>query len=684
MAFENMILKMVTTDSPGDAGNEEGEKNFENDYVPALVREELQNALDNKSKHSDIVRVDFNTFQIDTRSLPVIDDWMNYARQNYYYWKGKLQYNMLMQDKAHDALMSLKPGKINCLRISDHGTTGLCGVNDDGTSSPYFNLVLNTNISDKPTGSAGSKGIGKNVAFATSIPKCVYYSSIAEPSKYSDVPEKCFIGNLHTSSFRHEGINFTGSGFFCLNDGEKTARTVSPVQECISLDPSFKREDGDYGTDVFIVGFADDSKKRKLPSQDDLILPILQNFLFAFFSGMLEVTIDGSVCINKETISAYMERYKEKLIQNYKSKTTVEYYETLCSPDKHFVFSSGIEENDCEAYVKLDPDFSNTALICRNIGMKIREKNRFRVSTAFSAVVYVKGLPANDYMRNLEDTSHANIKEKNDDQNIMSTIFNEIKRAVNDLFSETYTEQVEADGLSNYLPLNYVAGNDEHGDLSRVKEGLSMRIISVEEKETYVPKPTRTLSRDDKYPFYEDNHGHTNELSSHANRAKKRKSFHEAITDDGTDKESDKRDDSETGKSKNTGKTQTGNDEQTVISDSGDDTKMSKGKSTVSSLKSVNADQFVTKLLVKNGKYVVSIISKRKMKDCRIGIYLSADPTPVEAQIENVCVDGKPEKTKDNQIFMGSFEYGQEHIAEFNLRSKGLRTFEIKYQEALQ
>ena len=681
MNFDNMVLKMVTTDSPGISGNEEGEKNFEADYIQALVREELQNSLDNKSENSEIVRVEFSTFTAKSKTLPAIDMWRDYSRKNYYYWRNKTKNNRIYEDKAFSTLETIVREDINCLRISDHGTTGLRGIDDPNGVSPYSNLVLNTNVSDKPIGNAGSKGIGKSVAFAVSVPKCVYYSSIAEPSEYSEVPEKCFIGNIHATSFKDDGIGYTGFGFFCENDGNPTAKNALPMRECVSLDPNYVRADDDYGTDIFVLGFADDSNRRKIPSKKELILPVLENFMYAIFNGQLEVCIYDNDCINRETLSMYIERYKNDLVKR-KAKTTIEYYETLTSPDKHSTFSVGFDEDDCELYLKLNQSFSNTALICRNIGMKILEKNKFRISgTPFSAVICVKSVLANEYLRNLENTTHSKIKDRNDDKKIMDVIYSTVKKSVDELFAKTYSESTEADGLSNYLPLNYILSEESDGS-EHVKEGLSTRIVSIEKKEMFIPKPQRVLLKEDKSPFYEDLHGHSRDNVVRTGRKRKRRSIHEEITDTSIvdTEEAELPDEIDNAQHANRKKRNLPA-ESTIITDYGDVTKMGKKNSRASSLKMVDSDYFVPKLFVKNGRYVVNIMSKKKIDDCYIRIYLSADPLPVKAPIEDVYVDGVPSNDDPKGILIGSFEYGQEHVVEFALKSKGLRSFEIKYHE---
>lgn len=134
-------------------------------------------------------------------------------------------------------------GSVPFLRISDFNTTGLLGSKDE-YNTPWCNLTKSSGASDKAGTSGGSFGIGKFAPFACSEFRTVFYSTL-------DIENvTAFQGISRITSFRREedGDITAGVGYYGNRDNQ-------PVYSQLNLDPNFRREKGQTGTDVYIAGF---------------------------------------------------------------------------------------------------------------------------------------------------------------------------------------------------------------------------------------------------------------------------------------------------------------------------------------------------------------------------------------------------------------------------------------------
>ena len=58
----------------------------------------------------------------------------------------------------------------------------------------------------------------------------------------------------------------------------------------------FTRTSGDYGTDLYLIGFG-----HRANWKSDLMFKLLDSFMVAFVKGLLEVTVDN-ITLSKDTI----------------------------------------------------------------------------------------------------------------------------------------------------------------------------------------------------------------------------------------------------------------------------------------------------------------------------------------------------------------------------------------------
>lgn len=267
-----------------------GVETFNGTPIKSLAREICQNSIDANLKNDKPTRIEFVPFEIKTEDIPGFSDLEDAFRRAQEFWNR--QKSRKAKEFFNSAIQTSKKQKIMCLRISDFNTTGLTGSKDE-YNSPWCNLTKSTGASDKSSSNGGSFGIGKFAPYACSLFRTVFYSS-------ADNEGVCaYQGVARLTSFKDKNNDITqGIGFYG-NDKN------TPVFEQISLDPAYRRDLNNSGTDIFIIGFNGESEW-----QQKMVASILDGFLYAIFTGHLIVNVDGTE-VSKDTLPDLMISHKQ-------------------------------------------------------------------------------------------------------------------------------------------------------------------------------------------------------------------------------------------------------------------------------------------------------------------------------------------------------------------------------------
>lgn len=196
------------------------------------------------------------------------------------------------------------------------------------------------------------------------------------------------------TSFKNKKNDITqGTGFYG-NDKN------TPVYEQISLDPNYSRSQGDYGTDIFVIGFTAGNEWKQ-----QMVASVLDGFLYAVHSDALIVNVDGTL-ISKETLPDLMVSHKSFFQEN-----ADEYYIALTDDKVAKTFSKEITD-DPEVAGKITlrlmimPEFHRRVAMVRQTGMKIKDKGNINGIIPFAGLLYIEGDALNSYLRNLENPQH--------------------------------------------------------------------------------------------------------------------------------------------------------------------------------------------------------------------------------------------------------------------------------------
>lgn len=421
---------------------------FKKDPDAALAREICQNTIDAQLDERPI-RVEFQLFEIDRLKIPGINDLTNQINKCYEYKKGSEK-----EEKSLKLMNEwINKEQIKCLRISDFNTTGLLGVAKNEKGKPFYNLTKGAGVSDKLGTSGGSKGIGKFASFVASTTNTVFYSTFTKDfeegyigiSKLRSVPV-----NEEDNDLLTMGIGYFGAS--CKNE---------PILEQLVLDPSFKREEYDFGTDVYLVGF-----NISHGWQNDIVSKVLDSFMVAIVQGKLEVKVDN-IEINKNTLSdilneeMYFANRNQREVKDIKAQ-----YELLS--EEHDVFSQDLEVGDgniITVYVKrYSSENENKAnkrcIMVRYPYIKIKHMTGYSY-LPYSALCIIHDNALNHLLRSIENPQHTDWElkrlddypeEKRKIRKLKKEMEEKINNFIKEVLKQSDSDSTDVEGAGEFLP----------------------------------------------------------------------------------------------------------------------------------------------------------------------------------------------------------------------------------------
>ena len=442
--------------------NDSGVAQFRGTPLRSLAREICQNSLDAARKET--VTVEFNAFEIPASQLPGYEALKDtFARCADFWGKQKAVTTKNFFNNAYDKISA---EKVSVLRISDFCTSGLTGSREE-VNTHWTNLTKSSGVSDKSSTSGGSFGIGKFAPFACSDFSTVFYST------YDEDENEASQGVARLVTFRRADNETThGVGFF----GEERN---TPTYAQLNLEPNFVRGKGQYGTDIYIVGYkyahAEDGWEKSI------IVSILDSFLGAIWNEKLIVKV-GAYEINKETLDDMIEMFREEL-----TGYTDRYYEVLTSEKTKW-----FEEDDFLGLgnVRLGlmlggQEMHRKVAMIRKTGMKIKDQDHISSFIPFAGIMFIEGEKINARLRQLENPEHTEWQVARADNEIQARallkgIRDYLCRKVEELASENGQEDFDVPSLGNLLP-------DEPDDIAQIskEENVTDHAIVIDK---HIPK----------------------------------------------------------------------------------------------------------------------------------------------------------------------------------------------------
>ena len=414
--------------------NDAGVETYNMDRIDSLAKEICQNSIDAIQDGKKNVILEFNEWFIPRSEFPGYEDFLNTLKLEHSFWDEYQKNDRKVPDFYKRAINLFEKDNIRLLRISDYNTVGLTD-SDKEYGGNWNSLVKATSVSDKPGSAGGSFGIGKSASFATSDVRTVFFAT-------KDINGiEAFQGVARLSSFITKDNNEAyGIGFF--GNPEKNRQ----LTECISLYDSYERQEP--GTDLFIVAF-----NGGTDWEDALLVSLLNNFLFSFLNGKLVVRTDRYE-LNQTTVHAMMDKYMNhsKLNQN-----TKDYYEVIINENRIEQTLSMFEKDDVFLSLRFAKNLNRKVAIVRQNGMKIFDKGHISRAVSFSGVCRLNGNEVNKFFKLMENPSHDQWEPNRHSNPSKATdkreeLFRFIRLAVKKVVEENRKQEVDAEGVGEYLP----------------------------------------------------------------------------------------------------------------------------------------------------------------------------------------------------------------------------------------
>jgi len=421
--------------------NDGGVETFKDDHLLSLAKESAQNSLDARKDKSQPVVLEFNTFEINQKDFPCIDDYREIIDLQIKYWQKSL-HDKSPEQFFIDAKKTLDSKKILCLRISDFNTTGLDGSRDgmNNDRSSWWKLVRSKGVTDNDSLAGGSFGLGKFASFACSKLRTAFYST-KDLSGLESHQGVSILASYDTK----EGERTRGKGYFC------NLQDFSCLEGPLNLDKNFSRDVP--GTDIYVMGFIDSEKEL----EDKLFSSILRSFLLAIYKGDLIFHLNGKT-LEKKNLKDIIDKYRDEIYRPFISKETIQYYDILeGNLDFEEFHCSMIEKDDTSLKIAVSPGLSKRIGMFRNNGMKIFDKRNIGSYGDFVGVLTLKGDNVNAYFRKLENPEHndwrherAGDQEKSREAKAkINKLFNFIKNKLKDLENKTMPESENMEGINS-------------------------------------------------------------------------------------------------------------------------------------------------------------------------------------------------------------------------------------------
>lgn len=422
-----------------DGLNDSGISFFKADPIKSMTRETIQDALDAKFEEGVPVIVEFEEKKLEAERIPGINELRDYFKQAENYFSPSKNETHKFFSKA---LQVINSDTISVCAIRDRNTIGLTGVMSSNNSH-FHRLTKTTGDTGKTGTSNGSYGIGKHAPFAASFLRIMLYGTLNREKQDS----RGFQGVVKIASFSRGEKHLTqGTGFYGVKEDFK------PLTDLSQIDKFFKRNDGDYGTDKFVIGF------NGYEGWENIVIEeTVSSYMYSILKGNLEVIVNG-YNISASNLDSVVEYIREF---NPNSKVH-EFYLSLTSPNKIMKTGEFQTEDGTTEIVTLylieGEDFHNKISLNRGTGMKIYEKGNFRTAIKFGGVLIIEGTQLNEVLRLMEPPTHdawiPGLYETNVAYatKLKKSIYAWLNKVIHEIAPKFDAESFELPGLENILP----------------------------------------------------------------------------------------------------------------------------------------------------------------------------------------------------------------------------------------
>lgn len=451
--------------------------------IDTLVRETIQNPLDNPLYKNKPVKIVFKKRMMKVSEIPKNDEILETinALLKTLYSQRKSETGLIQNHINHfsKAKASIEEGEISVLQISDYNTTGLIGSRNDMNSN-LGRFLGGDGVFDDESSGGGSGGLGKYAPFTVSNIGFCFYSSRNKNNEYIYYGwGKYFTHTIKKTEYTGE-INIGGNN----NDVLKRKS---------SLHEGFLSERKERGTDVFSLGFSV-SDEETLNWETEVVKAVIRNFYGSILDKKLIVSIVNqdheSIEINTDTIINHLVYFDET---NLKSKLkllpeglTVEAVNVYANGKK---FKSKQLETpilgQCFIQIQQNDEFTRNFNFMRGPRMHIYNEKISAGDINFAGVFICNSEQGNKELRLLEDSHHKEWKFN------MNSKGRQIKKEINQFIERCVKEVATFDNSDEFS----ISGTNllSFGNSGKAKSNQPIKQLTKNSTAIIFPKNVKVL-----------------------------------------------------------------------------------------------------------------------------------------------------------------------------------------------
>lgn len=442
---------------------------FKHLQYSGLAKEILQNVIDAKNTDLDNTipaKAVFKLISIDKEEIPGREQLFDVIKRCHQYYNDGDDGEKMKKiyDDANTILNS--SDKVKVLKISDYNTIGLLGAHEEkGTN--WTGLVRETGATNKGNGKSGAFGVGKFAPFNFSALRTVVYSTKDKDGVTA------LQGKTILTSFRDSDEKIKQNvGLFGLMD--QKSEDCLAIYKKDDIPQVYRREE--IGTDLFVIGFRDEEDWM-----DQIAISVLEYFFYTIYIGKLVVDIEDdnkNISITKDSLPDYIHKYDAYCNERDIEFSAIKFWNVLTdeSGRKKVYKEKFCNKGEVELHLIVDSELNERRIVeMRDAGMKIQEDSSFRIPASFLGVFIATGNNAksdkpedniSSFLRKCENQAH-NVwsaeeyeNNKEEAEKIIKKIHTWLLSKVKENIPKEKRKQVDAFGLNDFLPNQYIEGDD--------------------------------------------------------------------------------------------------------------------------------------------------------------------------------------------------------------------------------
>lgn len=494
--------------------NEPMSENFKKTPYASIVREAIQNSLDERLDKTKPLEMSFSIKSLNLDRFPNFSEiFQHLVGCKGFSEKASETYSPMVEYLKSVSENSTK--HLYYIQVSDYNANGMPfnESNPYDTKSPFVAFVRSAGLSTKSSANAGgSFGFGKAAYFYLSPIRTILVSTLTKDNQYF------FEGVSSLCSHEYNGVKKMHIGYYDSNNG-------FPITDFDAIPRRFRRIDKEGnpigpGTDIFIMGLRYDySMPIEVAIQNiytEMTLAVLRNFWMAIFEGMLSVTIGENV-INRENLLSIMNKYFAESPDDSSKRITeynpLPYLQMVINAEqaeknhKKYILEAGSADPDsrCVLYLQKKKTANDRILYMRSPRMLVKAETKRNRRGYYGLFVCTGGF-WDTLLRSIENPAHNEWDKDNFDgdkkvakliSKYLEQIFIFVREKVDELFASSNSSEDTIKDLEQYL---YIPTDVDEDDEDFVQESVTSKPTGEFKEDGTSITSDSGIVQDPKYP----------------------------------------------------------------------------------------------------------------------------------------------------------------------------------------